>query len=96
MNKKSACKQTRSLRDRPLSPFEKVERQQFQENSDFQSVGDHSIAVVLASLGWQDSYLNVNVPAFFYTIGRLQALAVRPSAEQVSDIVRKNEFEMSH
>ena len=57
-------------RRQPVYCVEEVERQQFREVSDFQAVGDRSIAAVLASLGWQDFYLNVNVPAFFNTIGQ--------------------------
>ena len=55
--------------------IEEVERQQFLEVSDLQAVADRSTAAVLASLGWQDFYRNVNVPAFFNTIGRLLSLA---------------------
>ena len=49
---------------------ENVERQPFWDISDLQAVGDRSIAAVLASRGLQGFYLNINVPAFFNTIGR--------------------------
>ena len=49
----------------PAYCAEKVERQQHQEDSDLQSVGDCSIAAVLAHLGWRDFHHNFNVPAFF-------------------------------
>ncbi len=59
-------------RDGRLSAYcvEKVERQQFREVPYFQAASDHSLATVLASLGWQDIYLRVCVPEFFNTIGR--------------------------
>ncbi len=57
---------------------EEVERQQFREVSDHQALGDRSMAASLASLGWQDFYLNVNVPVFFNTIGRKRSF--NPSA----------------
>ena len=57
-------------RQQPAYCVEEVERQQFREVSDIQAVGDRSTAAVLASLGWQNFYLNVNVPAFFNTIGQ--------------------------
>ena len=61
----------------PLAAYcvEEVERQQFREVSDLQAVFDRSIAAVLASLGWQNFYLNINVPAFFNTTGQKRSLA---------------------
>lgn len=63
---------------RALPPYcvEKVERQQFREVSDLQPAGDRSLATVPASPGWQEFYLQVNVPAFFNTIGRQLPLRV--------------------
>lgn len=60
----------------PISAYcvEEAERQQFREVSDLQAVGDRSTAAVLVSLGWQSFVLNVNVPAFFNTIGQKQPL----------------------
>ena len=49
---------------------EEVEQQQFWEVSELEAVGDRSTVAVLTSLGWQNFYLDVNVPAFFNTIGR--------------------------
>ena len=60
---------------------EEVERQQFRDVSDLQAVGDRSIAVVLASPGWQDFYLIVNVPAFFNTIGQQQTFGLIDTEE---------------
>ncbi|WP_133250715.1 hypothetical protein [Janthinobacterium sp. 78] len=59
-------------RRRALPPYcvEKVKWQQFREVSDLQHAGDRSLATVLASPGWQEFYLQVNVPAFFNTTGR--------------------------
>ena len=50
--------------------LEKLSGNNFREVSDLQVASDRSLATVLASLGWQDFYLKVNVPEFFNTIGR--------------------------
>ena len=54
--------------------LEKLSGNNFREVSDLQVASDRSLATVLASLGWQDFYLKVNVPEFFNTIGQERTL----------------------
>jgi hypothetical protein len=66
--------------ERPLLAYyvEEVKQQQLREVSELQPVGDCSTAAVLASLGWQNFYLNVNVPAFFNTIAPKRTISIWP------------------